>query len=64
MYIDYILEMSKKKQTTHSLSNLLDVYNEAERYDLDRSTAEDIIETLCQLGRMLRPSGYDTLQIS
>uniref|UniRef100_A0A6C0KYU3 mRNA (guanine-N(7))-methyltransferase n=1 Tax=viral metagenome TaxID=1070528 RepID=A0A6C0KYU3_9ZZZZ len=29
MYIDYILEMSKKEQTAHSLSNLLDVYNEA-----------------------------------
>ena len=27
-------------------------------------TAEDVIEKLCQHGRMLRPSGYDTLQIA
>ena len=46
------------------IAQLQDVFNEAERYDLDRSTAEDVIERLCQHGRMLRPSGYDTLQIS
>ena len=46
------------------VAQLLDVFNEAERYDIDRATAEDVIEKLCQHGRMLRPSGYDTLQIA
>ena len=46
------------------VAQLFDVFNEAERYDIDRATAEDIIEKLCQHGRMLRPSGYDTLQIA
>jgi replicative DNA helicase Mcm len=46
------------------VAQILDVFNEAERYDIDRSTAEDVIEKLCQHGRMLRPSGYDTLQIA
>ena len=46
------------------VAQLLDVFNEAERYEIDRSTAEDVIEKLCQHGRMLRPSGYDTLQIA
>jgi Arc/MetJ-type ribon-helix-helix transcriptional regulator len=60
-----IMEIVAELATNNGgIAQLLDVYNEAERYDLDRSTAEDIIETLCQLGRMLRPSGYDTLQIS
>jgi len=44
------------------IAQLLDVFNEAERYDIDRSTAEDVIEKLVQHGRMLRPSGYETLQ--
>ena len=46
------------------VAQLLDVFNEAERYDIDRTTAEDVIDKLCQHGRMLRPSGYDTLQIA
>ena len=46
------------------IAQLVEVFNEAERYDIDRSTAEDVIEKLCQHGRMLRPSGYDTLQIA
>ena len=46
------------------VAQLLDVFNEAERYDIDRATAEDVIDKLCQHGRMLRPSGYDTLQIA
>ena len=46
------------------IAQLLDIFNEAERYDIDRATAEDVIDKLCQHGRMLRPSGYDTLQIA
>ena len=45
------------------IAQLLDVFNEAERYDINRSTAEDVIEKLVQHGRMLRPSGYETLQV-
>ena len=37
-----------------------DVLNEAERYKIDRSTAEDILEKFHQEGRLFRPSGYDT----
>ena len=44
-------------------ANLLDVLTEAERRDIPRSKAEDIIDKLCRDGRMMRPSGYDTLQI-
>ena len=44
-------------------ANLLDVLTEAERRDIPRGKAEDIIDKLCRDGRMMRPSGYDTLQV-
>lgn len=44
-------------------AQLLDVLTEAERQDISRSKAEDIIDKLCRDGRMMRPSGYDTLQV-
>ena len=46
-----------------SAASLLDVLTEAERQDIPRSKAEDIIDKLCRDGRMMRPSGYDTLQV-
>jgi len=42
--------------------NLSDVLTEAGRMDINRDTAEDIIEALCRDGRLMRPGGYDTLQ--
>ncbi len=44
-------------------ANFLEVLTEAERNDIARSDAEDIIEKLVRDGRMIRPSGYDTLQV-
>ena len=44
-------------------AQLLDVINEAERENIPRSKAEEIIEKLNQNGRLMRPNGYDTLQI-
>ena len=46
---------------THA--KLLDVLNEAEREDIPRSKAEDILEKLVRGGRLMRPKGYDTLQM-
>jgi DNA replicative helicase MCM subunit Mcm2 (Cdc46/Mcm family) len=45
------------------VAQLLDVINEAERENIPRSKAEEIIEKLNQNGRLMRPNGYDTLQI-
>ena len=42
--------------------NLADVLTEAGRLEINRDTAEDIIEALCRDGRLMRPGGYDTLQ--
>ena len=37
-----------------------DVLNEAERYKIDRGTAEDILEKFHQDGQLYRPNGYGT----
>ena len=47
---------------TGTTVNLADVLTEAGRLDINRDTAEDIIEALCRDGRLMRPGGYDTLQ--
>ena len=47
---------------TGTTVNLADVLTEAGRLDINRDTAEDIIEALCRDWRLMRPGGYDTLQ--
>ena len=44
-------------------AQLVDVFNEAERLDISRQKAEEVIDKLNQNGRLMRPTGYDTLQI-
>jgi len=44
-------------------AQLIDVLNEAERLEISREKAEEVIEKLNQNGRLMRPTGYDTLQI-
>ena len=44
-------------------AQLIDVLNEAERVDISRDKAEEVIDKLNQNGRLMRPTGYDTLQI-
>jgi DNA replicative helicase MCM subunit Mcm2 (Cdc46/Mcm family) len=58
--IDIVSVLQNQSGTS---ANLLDVLTDAERKDIPRSKAEDIIDKLCRDGRMMRPSGYDTLQV-
>ena len=55
--------VSVQQNDSGTSANLLEVLTEAERRDIPRSKAEDIIDKLCRDGRMMRPSGYDTLQV-
>ena len=58
-----LLEIVRRIFTeTGATVNLADVLIEAGRLDINRDTAEDIIEALCRDGRLMRPGGYDTLQ--
>tara|TARA_B110000008_G_scaffold209341_1_gene208155 strand:- start:548 stop:1036 length:489 start_codon:yes stop_codon:yes gene_type:complete len=52
-----------QKHEDKGYAQLLDVINEAERENIPRSKAEEIIEKLNQNGRLMRPNGYDTLLI-
>lgn len=42
-------------------AQLIDVLNEAERINIPREKAEEAIDKLNQNGRLMRPTGYDTL---
>ena len=55
--------VSVQQNQSGTSAQLLDVLTEAERQDIPRGKAEDIIDKLCRDGRMMRPSGYDTLQV-
>ena len=55
--------VSKLQNQSGSSAQLLEVLTEAERQDIPRGKAEDIIDKLCRDGRMMRPSGYETLQV-
>ena len=55
--------VSTLQNESGSSANLLDVLTEAGRNDIGREKAEDIIDKLCREGRMMRPSGYETLQV-
>tara|TARA_B100000035_G_scaffold204372_1_gene174775 strand:+ start:288 stop:2402 length:2115 start_codon:yes stop_codon:yes gene_type:complete len=58
-----ILEIVKRIHLeTGEVVALMDVFTEAGRLDISRDVAEDLIDMLCRDGRLMRPSGYDTLQ--
>ena len=54
--------IKRLQQENGSSANLLDLLTEAERNEIQRGRAEDIADKLCRDGRLMRPSGYDTLQ--
>jgi hypothetical protein len=58
--------ISTLQNESGSSANLIEVINEAIKWVefIDgREKVEDIIDKLCREGRMMRPSGYETLQI-
>jgi DNA replicative helicase MCM subunit Mcm2 (Cdc46/Mcm family) len=60
----FILDtVSVLQNETGQPADLLDVLTEAERHDIPRGKAEDIIDKLCREGRMIRPAGYTSLQV-
>ena len=58
-----ILEIVRRIHVeTGQVVSLNDVLTEAGRSDITRDAAEDLIDALCRDGRLMRPSGYETLQ--
>lgn len=55
--------VSTLQNQSGTYATLIDVLNDAERSGISRAKAEDIIEKMCRDGRMMRPSGYQTLQL-
>jgi replicative DNA helicase Mcm len=63
MLIEIISTLQNQSTNQVKVASVLDVYTEAEKYKISRTKAEDIIEKLVRNGDIMRPSGYDTLQI-
>ena len=63
MLIEIISTLQNQSTNQVKVANVLDVYTEAEKYKISRTKSEDIIEKLVRNGDIMRPSGYDTLQI-
>jgi replicative DNA helicase Mcm len=63
MLIEIISTLQNQSTNQVKAANVLDVYTEAEKYKISRTKAEDIIEKLVRNGDIMRPSGYETLQI-
>jgi len=58
-----ILEIVRRIHAeTGEIVSLNDVLTEAGRSDINRDSAEDLIDLLCRDGRLMRPGGYETLQ--
>ena len=55
--------VERLSENGEGFAQLVDVLNEAERLDISRDKAEEVIDKLNQNGRLMRPTGYDTLQI-
>jgi DNA replicative helicase MCM subunit Mcm2 (Cdc46/Mcm family) len=64
MLMEIISTLQNQSTNKVKVANVMDVYNEAEKYNISRTKTEDIIEKLVPQGSILRPSGYETLQIA
>ena len=63
MLMEIISTLQNKSTNQVKVANVLDVYTEAEKFKISRTKAEDIIEKLVRNGDIMRPSGYDSVQI-
>ena len=61
--LEIISTLQNQSTNKVKVANVIDVYNEAEKYNISRTKTEDIIEKLVSQGSIMRPSGYETLQI-
>ena len=61
--LEIISTLQNQSTNKVKVANVLDVYNEAEKYSISRTKTEDIIEKLVSQGSIMRPSGYESLQI-
>ena len=58
-----ILEIVRRIHVeTGQVVSLNDVLTEANRCDISRDAAEDLVDALCRDGKLMRPGGYQTPQ--
>ena len=61
--LDIINTLQNQSTENMQVANLIDIFNEAQRFDITRPQVEDMIEKMVKEGRLIRPRGYDTIQV-
>lgn len=44
-------------------AHLIDILNEAQSHNIDRNMVEDMIQKMIREGRLMRPNGYEYIQV-
>ena len=60
--LDIIGDLQAASTDNIKVANLIDIFNEAQSNNIDRSKVEDMIEKMIREGRLMRPRGYDSIQ--
>lgn len=60
--LDIIGDLQAASTDNIKVANLIDIFNEAQSHNIDRSKVEDMIEKMIREGRLMRPRGYDSIQ--
>lgn len=60
--LDIIGDLQAASTDNIKVANIIDIFNEAQSHNIDRSKVEDMIEKMIREGRLMRPRGYDSIQ--
>ncbi len=60
--LDIIADLQAASTDNIKVANIIDIFNEAQSHNIDRSKVEDMIEKMIREGRLMRPRGYDSIQ--
>tara|TARA_B100001250_G_scaffold409920_1_gene435252 strand:+ start:5550 stop:7676 length:2127 start_codon:yes stop_codon:yes gene_type:complete len=61
--LEIIGDLQSRSTENMKIANLIDIFNEAQNHNIDRNKVEDMIEKLVKEGRLIRPRGYETIQL-
>ena len=61
--LEIIGDLQSRSTENMKIANLIDIFNEAQNHNINRNKVEDMIEKLVKEGRLIRPRGYETIQL-
>ena len=60
--LDIIGDLQAASTDNIKVASLIDIFNEAQSHNIDRTKVEDMIEKMIREGRLMRPRGYESIQ--